>query len=175
MAKNLIAGDTTTIIESGNDISVDLNTEYKDTVDSVGVADYLETTNKSDLVSAINEIYDDLYYKPGESYTVPVYTPSVGFLTGGNKTLNFAIQVPKSLKNISSISINGSLIIDIRIPAGGYIAQNVNFNSSSYTVSAVKINNYLLRLTITASSNFYGTNNICVAGDVHSGVSFVFS
>lgn len=175
MAKNLISGDTTTINENGNDISVELNQDYKDMVDSVGSVDSLETTDKNDLVSAINEIYDDLYYKPGESYTVPVYTPSVGFLTGGNKTLNFAIQVPKSLKNISSISINGSLVIDIRIPAGGYIAQNVNFNTSSYTVGVAKINNFLLRLTITASSNFYGTNNICVAGDIHSGVSFVFS
>ena len=56
MAKNLIAGTTTTIVENGNDISVDLNTDYKDTVDSVGYAPNLETTVKTDLVSAINEV-----------------------------------------------------------------------------------------------------------------------
>lgn len=58
MAKNLISGDTTTIIESGNDIAVDLNEDYKDTVDSVGSVGSLETTDKTSLVNAINEVYD---------------------------------------------------------------------------------------------------------------------
>lgn len=62
MAKNLIAGDTTTIIESGNDISVDLNTYYKDTVDTVGYAPNLQTTVKTDLVSAINELVPVVLY-----------------------------------------------------------------------------------------------------------------
>lgn len=58
MAKNLISGDTTTINENGNDISVDLNEDYKDTVDSVGYANNLETTDKTSLVNAINETYE---------------------------------------------------------------------------------------------------------------------
>lgn len=51
MAKNLIAGTTTTIIESGSDISVDLNTNYKDFID---IDESLQTTANT-LSSAINE------------------------------------------------------------------------------------------------------------------------
>ena len=75
MAKNLIAGDTTTIIESGNDISVDLNTEYKDTVDSVGSVGSLETTDKTSIVNAINEL-------------VPVVLYDNSSFTGGTITLS---------------------------------------------------------------------------------------
>lgn len=68
MAKNLIAGDTTTIIENGNDIAVDLNEDYKDTVDSVGNANNLETTDKTSLVNAINELVPVVLYD-NSSYT----------------------------------------------------------------------------------------------------------
>lgn len=56
MAKNLIGGNTTTIVENGNDIAVDLNEDYKDTVDSVGSVGSLETTDKTSIVNAINEL-----------------------------------------------------------------------------------------------------------------------
>ena len=63
MAKNLISGDTTTIVENGNDIAVDLNTNYKNIVDSVGSVGGLDTTHKDTLVDAINEVNErDIYY-----------------------------------------------------------------------------------------------------------------
>lgn len=57
MAKNLIAGDTTTIVENGNDISVELNQDYTDFID---INESLQTTANT-LPSAINELKNEVY------------------------------------------------------------------------------------------------------------------
>ena len=58
MAKNLISGTTTTINESGNDIAVDLNQDYKDFID---INESLETTAQT-IPKAINEVKNNINY-----------------------------------------------------------------------------------------------------------------
>lgn len=125
MAKNLIAGDTTTIIENGNDISVDLNTDYKDKVDSVGNVDNLETTDKTDLVSAINENANRL--------NDLVYVEEVILASG--------ITVPANA-NYSSASQNTTIT-----PKTGYVPILVTWqNTYNYTVT-------LWYLNLTSNTN----------------------
>lgn len=98
MAKNLIAGDTTTIIENGNDISVDLNTDYKDKVDSVGNVDNLETTDNTDLVSAINEIYEQVEDTGWQNLTL---------VSGASQGTNGAVPAIRRIGN--HVFVRGSI------------------------------------------------------------------
>ena len=175
MAKNLIAGDTTTIVENGNDISVDLNTEYKETVDSVGNANNLETINKSDLVSAINELYDGMYYKPGDSITGTFQI--AGYITSGTKDFYFMIYLPKSIANISSITVRGGNF-NVRTTNGAYLNGGAfNYNASGISTTASIVNNVDRAITVLVrSTNAYTnvSNNTPVAGAV-SGLTLEFS
>lgn len=175
MAKNLISGDTTTINENGNDIAVELNQEYKDTVDSVGSADSLETTDKTSLVSAINEIYDDLYFKDGDTITFSGDTPLwTGHVTSGLRNIRFTIPVGKSLDNINSITIN-TMVLNIRTTSGNYTpAGSTNF-LSGYTITPYlhkEIN--AISILIVSSTNFpNATNNTpCAVSPMNMSITF---
>lgn len=81
----------------------------------------LSTNDTSNLVNAINELRDGLYYKSGDSYqTIEQAIYVGGTVTGGTKSLNFTIPVPKSLKNITKVNIN-SMTLLVRTTAGAYL------------------------------------------------------
>lgn len=63
MAKNLIGGNTTTINESGNDISVELNSTYTNFID---IDETLKTTAQT-LPEAINELTPVILYNDEDS------------------------------------------------------------------------------------------------------------
>lgn len=151
----------------------ELYVKEADITNITGQLTNLDTTTQTNLVNAINEMYNDLYFKSGETWTLGAYTCSYGFLTGSNKNLNLYLPTPKSMKNISTISCS-SLNINIRKGNGGYIAQNTEL-ISTYTVDFVKVNDRLLRIRIVSSSNLDSTNNLTVTGDIASGTTFTFN
>lgn len=151
--------------------STNLNQLQTNIENEIGDLSNLDTDVKTNVVNAINS----LYFKENEELELDAYMPCPGFLTGGNKLLVFSVVMPKSLKNINSIAISGNLYIDIRKPTGGYIASNVDFNTSSYTISITKITNNTVRLSIASSTNFDSVNNQPLVGDIHAGTTFVFS
>lgn len=151
--------------------STNLNQLQTNIENEIGDLSNLDTDVKTSVVNAINS----LYFKAGDEFELDTFMPCPGFLTSGNKELVFSIVVPKSMKNVNSISISGDLYIDIRKPAGGYIAGNVNFNTSTYTINIIKITDNVLRLSIISPTNFDSVNNQPLCGDIHSGITFVFS
>ncbi len=175
MAKNLISGKTTTINENGDDIAVELNSTYKDIVDSVGYASDLETIDKASLVNAINELYDSMYYKPGDIITGTFQI--AGYVTSGTKDLYFMIYLPKSVANISSITVSGGSF-NVRSTNGAYVNGGAfNYNASGLTTTASNANSVDKAITILVrSTNTYTnvSNNTPVAGAV-SGLTLEFN
>mgnify|MGYP003291268331 CR=1 FL=1 len=70
-----------------------------------GDASSLNTTDKTSLVSAINEVntneINNTYYKTGDSITLPFYIIN-GFITNSTKDVTLALILPKSLENITT-------------------------------------------------------------------------
>ena len=175
MAKNLIAGTTTTIVESGNDISVDLNTNYKDYCDSVGYVASLNTTDKTSVVNAINELYSDMYFQPGDSLTATYQVG--GYVTTGTKEFWCTIYVPKSLKYINTITVSSGTFM-IRIASGGYLDNNtsgISYNASGFSLTLAKITDTAITLKFAKSSAFSGTTNNTPAAGYISTLTLNFS
>ena len=103
MAKNLIAGTTTTIVENGNDISVDLNTDYKDFIDE---SETLDTTAQT-LPKAINENkgrLDDLFYTEDVTLASNINIPSMS--NYGTGSINTPITPKPGYKPIAAMLFN---------------------------------------------------------------------
>lgn len=114
-----------------------------------------------------------LYYKNGDTYNITygdLRLQAAGALSGAKKQIIFSITVPKSLKNISSITIN-SLKLNIRAADGGYVGAS-GFVSpgtdflSGYTVDVGISAENVIGFQITSSTAFNYTNNITLGIDV---------
>ncbi len=115
----------------------------------------------------------DLYYKNGDTYNITygnLRLQAAGVLTTDKKEIAFSITVPKSLKNISSVTIN-SLKLNIRAADGGYVGSSsfvfpgTDF-LNGYTVDAGISAENVIGFLITSSTAFNYTNNITLGIDV---------
>lgn len=106
----------------------------------------------------------DIYYTPGDTYTV-TESHSVaysGYVTGSSQDIRFTIPVPKSLKNISQITVT-TLILNIRHVGGGYIGGSSAHDFKSNVGSIVNSNNNLISITLHNNNGWGVTNNIPVS------------
>lgn len=108
------------------------------------------------------DILGELFYKPGDTFTVTGYTPIPGFVTLGNKLVRLSIQLPKSLANISTISCT-SCTGGIRVTSGGYL--NNGSDSSNWlsetgvSVTPHKAGDKLIRLELSTSGTYTNVTN----------------
>lgn len=88
----------------------------------------------NEIKSVVNSNYDseqdDIYYKTGDTFSIVdnyggYYTG--GAISGSNKSIVWSIVVPKSLKNITSITVN-SMTLTIRHSSGGYIYSSASLS-----------------------------------------------
>lgn len=133
--------------------------------DQVGTMSNLKTTDKNLLVNAINEIYDGIYYKDDDTYEIhedslhsaynKLYTS--GLITGVRKTLIFSIYLPKSLKNISSITVN-ELKMNVRNVNGSYVEYSTyvgdgkDWLTSTYVHTIGKANDNIVTIAISKAN-----------------------
>lgn len=122
----------------------------------------LTLTNKDDTTVEFTPTQDvsldDIYYKPGDKYTSLGYYALPGFLTGASKQIQLTLTVDKSLKNISTITVN-KLYINMR-GVGGYVdgsSYKDYVAATGYTVSAIKSSNSTIYITLTADTAFPDT------------------
>lgn len=146
---------------------------------NIGNLTNLQTPTTDDLVSAINSLHDEMFYKDGDTYEIQSdYTGFAGLITGGTTSMRFTIPLPKKLTNISSITVN-TLTLNVRLSSGGYlVASNTNFLASAYTVTTTVPADNLLVIIVQKSSAFTGaTNNspIVVTGIAGSGIKVTFN
>ena len=152
-----------------NEIKSVVNANYNE----VGDLTTLTTTDKSSVVNAINEIYDDNYYKPGDTYVIRNYASAPGYITSSNKNLNFSLTLPKSLKNINTITIT-TMSIDARVPAGAYAVNNFNVHSSGVSIGVEKRDDKTIDISLKRTTNWYGTNNIPLSVAIYQGATITF-
>jgi len=120
-------------------------------------------------------VYDDLYYKSGESVTISPRLIIAGIVQNSAKEITFELVLPKKIDNISSISVTAcsGAVYGIN---GVIDASSTTKNwMSGYTVTALKRVGNLIILDIQKSSAMSGatTNTPCMF--YTNGISLTFS
>lgn len=96
-------------------------------IKAVGVI--VDSIGSTDLQSILNGVeqtqskVNDLFYVPNETDTLVASGGIGGILSGGRKRLQFTITTPKSMKNITTITVN-SLKLNARKYSGGYFVSD---------------------------------------------------
>ena len=121
---------------------------------------------KNVLVNGEN-VYDELFYSAGDVIemgdTNTQFYVASGYVTSGKTMLTITINLPKSLKNITSIAVN-NLIVEAR-STNGYINSQSGFNEyvgdSNYTITANKTigHDKAILIIITKNSEFTNVDN----------------
>lgn len=129
-----------------------------------GNASSLNTTDKTSLVNAINEVntheINNNNYKTGDSVELPYFTIA-GLITNATKDLYFSFILPKSLANITTISVS-SFNAELR-GISGYLNSSSGYTQyvglSGYTLTATKRNENVVEILLAKSSAFSNVSN----------------
>lgn len=136
----------------------------------------LTTTDDSSLVNAINELYDEIFFKPNETFETVATVFCTGQITGGTKSLNLTIPLPKRMDHINTITFNNFPLIGRGI--SGYLNGSgtyMDILDDAYTIT-YRIEKNLLTILIDSTTAFTNVNNntpICFG--VGGGFSITFS
>lgn len=103
-----------------------------------------------------DHVHNEPAYKVNNTYVGNIWLILNGIITNSSKELIFTVWLPKSLKNISTVSVT-NMKGNLRNSSGGYVnSQSAQFDLvSSYTVSTQFKENYV---TIKVDSNTAFTN-----------------
>lgn len=120
----------------------------------------LKTSSTADLVSAINELYDSQFYQVGDTINF-TYIILSGLITNASKDLVFSLFLPKSLANITQISIT-SFNAELRGTLD-YLNNSAGFTQyvglSGYTLTPTKSSNNSINITLAKSTAYTNVNN----------------
>lgn len=115
------------------------------------------------------------HYVAGDTLITSAYTDLNGFITSSTTSCSFSFYTPKSLANISTVTVTafkgtlrgGSGYLDGKTSAYDWFAD------ASYTLTATKITDNMIRIVCTKSSAFTNvTNNTPVSYYGSLGLSF---
>lgn len=103
----------------------------------------------------------DVYYKNGDTFALNSYANLNGYLTSAGKAIQFTVTTPKSLANITSITVD-NLFAVIR-GVGGYVngSSYIDYaNTTGYTVTTYKATDNMITIVVDATNAYSsGTNN----------------
>lgn len=104
-------------------------------------------------------------YAAGDTFSIAGssvrFPPLQGYITSSTTQVHLGVYVPKSLANISTVTVT-ALQGGIRTTAGGYLdggSDSSNWIGSSYTVVANKVSDNFVGIMITKSSAFTNVTN----------------
>ena len=120
-------------------------------------------------------IEDDVLYKPGDTFTCSSMVVPCLVLSSAT-VLKIQVTTPKSMKNVSTITIN-SIKGGVRLPGGGYLDGNSDTTewttNASYTFTKAKSTDNSFYIGVTKSSAFTGgVTNSCAAMNLTISVTF---
>lgn len=128
---------------------------------NTALASYSTTTEMNTAISSAINTYDlQNTYQDSDTYSNGTYLNPTGYITGASKEISFTFTAPKSLKNITSITVDKLQCVFRGV--GGYIngSSMINYAAdSSYTINASKIDDYSIFVQIKATSAFSGATN----------------
>ena len=154
--------------------------EATTTINCDGVSIAKNEKNVSYDINGANKITDELMnaiiekataFQPGDKFEAGPgnnqHAQYTGLLTSSGKSIQFSIPVTKSLKNITTINING-LKTNIRHVVGGYIPTGSSYEAggynwfplaSGYSMNAYKGDDHTIIINIGLPSTFSGVPN----------------
>lgn len=115
--------------------------------------------------SEVTDLLNNLFYKAGDTFQITNgssrYNVS-GMLTSSAKSLTFTVFVPKSLKDISSISCS-TLKLNVRgvkgyVGASAYVAEGTNFLDGT-TLTVAKVSDNAIGITVAAVAAYTNSTN----------------
>lgn len=146
---------------------------YDKVLSSVGVGCFPKDENSLEVLG--KNIYKALFYSSGDVVAVKnIY--AIGNVTGSKKSLDFTVQLPKSLEDIKNVTFN-EIKINARHADGGYtltdtyLKDGYDVLSDSTIVVTYKINTGTNAITINldkSSGAFNGTNNTPQSIEINS-------
>ena len=156
--RGLISANTSDISSLQSDVSA--NTSDISSLQSSVSANTSDISSlQSSIASELADILEDLFYKNNDTLEITYQTEVsfLGYITGRAKDILFTVPVPKSLKNISQISVD-KLEMNIRHVSGGYVGGN-NYDFKNYLSSIRKINDHNIDIHLVNSNGWGVTNN----------------
>ena len=118
---------------------------------------------------------DEIYYRNNDTLSITTYTDLNGFITSSSTSVSFSFYTPKSLANISTITVT-AFTGTIR-GISGYLDSKTTaydwYSDASYTITATKMSDNMIRIVCTKSSAFTNvTNNTPVSYYGSVGLTF---
>ena len=110
--------------------------------------------NLNHMDNGIKELYDNMFYNSGDTYTIPGQLYVSGALFGSRNVVAFTVFLPKKLDNINSVSAS-NLNVAVRHTGGGYWV-NGDIASGNFSVVASGDNYVTISIESTTAT---GTNN----------------
>ena len=124
--------------------------------------------------NVLSELAENMFYSSGDTLTHNSYVPYAGMITTSSKWVVFSVPLPKSMANISSVTVT-SLVGSMR-GVSGYLdgtTDETNLLSMGYTVSTTISDDRMLRILLSKTSAFTNaTNNTPVTVYAKVGLSF---
>ncbi len=105
---------------------------------------------------------NEIYYQSGDTISASSGIYLGGTLTGSSKQMVFSIFTSKSLKNITSFTLN-SMKLTARSVAGEYLLNGVSNTDFDGTITLEKRNDNTISIYWNANTAFSATNNTPVA------------
>lgn len=132
------------------------------------------TSSINEIKTSIESLKDELFYKAGDTLVLPSGYAIVtgGHLTNGRKEIAFSIYTPKSMKNITSISVSGAIMVARQ--GGNYIVGSGSGMASVSLTASKKTDNCIYLQYNSSTEITTGTNNDVVAIAI-GGATFTFS
>lgn len=153
----------------------EIKTVVNENDNNAGVLSALNTTDKSSLVNAINELYDSNFYEAGDTYVAQNTINYTGYITASTAQVLFMLPLPKKLKNITGVEYNTFNVVMRGV--SGYLNNASSYFSvlsSPYTI-ITGIGEDSLTIQITKSSAYTNVaNNTPVNVQIQGGFSITF-
>lgn len=142
----------------------------------------LTPSNTNEQYPSAKAVFDALYFKPGETWTVSQGCCMTGHVTSGASKLYFMLSTSKSMAKISSIKCN-SMSCELRgvngyIISSGYIPVATEAGVIPYRCECVKQTDHCIRIMVTTEDGSAfpnATNNTPIAAFSANNMKFTFN
>lgn len=120
----------------------------------------INDTTLDNPVLELSEVDNKIYYKSGDTFSIESWCSLAGFITGATKSVFFTITTPKSLKNITNITINNITVL--MRTGSGYINNSptdITKSTSGYTFSILKSSENSVSIGVNKSNAYTNVSN----------------
>ena len=173
MSENVSNPYGMSISSGGNSVGTNNPTSQKQNVKTERIT---IKASVDELSAASNELSNDFYYVSGDTFTGAIFGVG-GFVTSSLSTLDLYFVLPKSLKNISTITV--STLKGRAISSNGSIDGSTSLSydwlATGYTATATKRSDNTIRIQIVKTTDMTNAANRLPVTFIVGTISLQFS